>query len=201
MNFIFDFETIGTNVIHCLPVRCSYLSFDWNRFTENPYAITELLQNIKTVKFDLRRMTTDHEPSFEDLQFWKSYKPELLKSTPKDVVSSTFVDGIMQYLGEANVDRWWCRDKAFDYPIMVRMASVGGRHLLNKGALSHWNGIDVQSWIQGKLDFGVHKEIQVSQHHDKFDKFNSAYSIMLDVLNLQHITQLENGISPNDVDR
>ena len=43
-HLIFDFETLGQDVFEIPVLDCSYMIFDWDRFTsDNPYTLNELV--------------------------------------------------------------------------------------------------------------------------------------------------------------
>ena len=59
-HFIFDFETIGQNSRVIPAIDVSYTTFDWDRFTSNPYSFKELVLGMEQAKFDIKDQMVNH---------------------------------------------------------------------------------------------------------------------------------------------
>ena len=132
-HFIIDFETIGQNSREVPAIDCSYTTFDWSRFTENPYSFKELVLGMKQAKFDIKDQMTNHGCKYNerDLQWWLDQPPALrvnLKPTPNDLTAAQFMEKLIDYLRSENkIERWWSRSNSFDPVILERIAQNAGK--------------------------------------------------------------------------
>ncbi len=60
-HFIFDFETLGQDVFQIPMLECSYVVFDWDRFTsDNPYTLEELVSLSRKDKLEMIHQVQEH---------------------------------------------------------------------------------------------------------------------------------------------
>mgnify|MGYP000421265735 CR=1 FL=1 len=73
-HFIFDFETIGADVLVCPVVDMAYTTFEWSRFTENPYTFEELVPEVQSVKLSVSDQMQNLNCKFKkaDVHWWEN---------------------------------------------------------------------------------------------------------------------------------
>jgi hypothetical protein len=204
-HFIIDFETIGQNSREVPAIDCSYTTFEWERFTENPYSFKELVLGMKTAKFDIKDQMVNHGCKYNkrDLQWWLDQPPELrtnMKPNPElDLKSDQFIDRLIDYLQQkGDIAYWWSRSNSFDPVILERIAQNAGR-LEKLGAYLKWWAVrDTRTFIDAKFNFNVpggkNGFIPVSNIEKweyNFKAHDSKHDVAADVLRLQTIVRAE----------
>ena len=112
-HFIIDFETIGQNSREVPAIDCSYTTFDWSRFTENPYSFKELVLGMQQAKFNIKDQVQNHGCKYNDrdLQWWLDQPPALrvnLKPSENDLTPVQFMEKLIDYLRSSKkVERCW----------------------------------------------------------------------------------------------
>jgi len=88
-SFIFDFETLGTNVqtLPVLSVAC--YAFDTNRFKDNPYTLNEVITDAKFMKFDVADQVKNYSRIINPstLEWWQSLGDEIVEANLKPLAS------------------------------------------------------------------------------------------------------------------
>jgi len=201
-HFIFDFETLGTDLIRGFPVlECSYAVFNADRFTTNPYTFEELVETVIIKdKLEVTHQVTEfgYKIDPDTLAWWRSQDSSLakimLKPEPTDIRVSAFIDNVLKYLAENNqVEYWWSRSNTFDPIIMYRMCSDVGRIDEFNKALKHWNVRDTRTYIDAKFNFKRNMNCFTLKEWDtKFEKHNSIHDVAADILRLQKLVFEEN---------
>lgn len=153
-SFIFDFETLGKEVITCPALSVAMLSFDTKRFIDNPYSLDELLDNCVFVKFDVAEQVQKYNRKIEPdtLEWWGKQSPEAqesqFKPSANDISIETIYDCFIKEVPEkATV---YTRGNTFD-PILLKSLC----NMLGKDEPYPWWSVrDVRSLIDG-LSWGT----------------------------------------------
>lgn len=204
-HFLLDFETLGTDTNTCCIVDCSYVTFDWNRFTsENPYTFTELIDSIVRAKVSVEDQIKNYGFKVEQstLDWWKQQDKKVLakiKPSSEDILLETFMDDLLEYLDKDKIFRWWSRSNTFDPMILSRIAKRLNRmDDLNK-ILPHWNVRDTRTYIDAKFSFknkvnGFIPMKDGDKWNSMFEQHNSIHDVAADVLRLQTLTRFEHDL-------
>lgn len=201
-HFIFDFETLGTNTQKCVVLDCSWLTFDWTRFTENPYTLEELISLAHRAKLDVQsQVDFGYKIEQSTLQWWSEQGPEArakIKPKPDDIDINTFMRKLFSTL-DNDIQYWWARSNTFDPMILERLARDHGQINTLNAYLKFWNVRDTRTFIDAKTNFNrkLNSFVPISdaEHWDKtFVKHDSSCDIAADVLRLQTLTRLDNGL-------
>ena len=167
-HFILDMETIGQNVFKCPIINCSYVVFDWDRFTSsNPYTFEELLGMIKMDKLHIQDQINTYGASFKksDLEWWQGLDKraqEQLKPSSQDITSEQFIAYLITYLkkelGSQPIKRWWSRANCFDPVILERVLfSIKDEERAQqlRSILKFWLIRDVRTYIDVRFEFNA----------------------------------------------
>ncbi len=202
-HFIMDFETLGQDVFEIPMLDCSYVVFDWDRFTsENPYTLEELVGLTRRDKLEMTHQVREHGAKYvqRDLDWWLSQgdsAKKVLKPSPTDVRVEVFINNFIDYLkGVGKINYWWSRSNTFDPIILLRWAKVVGRQAEIEELLKFWLVRDTRTWIDAKLNFpkknGFCPLSDETYWENTFVKHDSRYDIAADILRLQTIARIEN---------
>ena len=202
-HFIMDFETIGQDVFEIPMLECSYVVFDWDRFTsDNPYTLEEIVSTARKDKLEMIHQVREHGAKYtqRDLEWWLSQDEtakKVLKPSKSDVRVEVFIGNFIDYLASVGkINYWWSRSNTFDPVILQRWAKVVGRRAEVEELLKFWCVRDTRTWIDAKLDFpkknGFCPLIDQEYWEKTFVKHDSRYDIAADILRLQTIARLEN---------
>jgi len=210
-HFIIDFETIGQCAREIPAIDCAYITFQWERFTENPYSFKELVNNMQQAKFDIKDQMINHGCKYNqrDLQWWLDQPPELrknLKPSADDLNASQFMEKLIDYLRAAGkIDYWWSRSNSFDPVILDRIAQNANKTSLLGEHLKYWAVRDTRTFIDAKFDFntpGGNGFVPVSnlqKWEQNFSKHNSKHDVAADILRLQTIVRAENDLEQIEI--
>lgn len=202
-HFIYDFETLGQDVFEIPMLDCSYVVFDWDRFTsEHPYTLEELVSIARRDKLEMTHQVREHGAKYvqRDLDWWLSQgdsAKKVLKPSPADVRVEVFINNFIDYLkGVGKISYWWSRSNTFDPIILLRWAKVVGRQAEIEELLKFWLVRDTRTWIDAKLNFpkknGFCPLSDETYWENTFVKHDSRYDIAADILRLQTIARIEN---------
>jgi len=205
-HFIFDFETLGQDVFQIPILDCSYVVFDWDRFTsDNPYTLEELVANTQKDKLDITSQVKEFGAKYNqrDLDWWLSQSDaakKVLKPRSKDVRVEKFIENFIGYLSfmsnNAKIEYWWSRANTFDPIILQRWAKVVGRQNEIDELLKFWSVRDTRTFIDAKLNFpkknGFVPLADEEYWNKTFIHHDSRFDVAADILRLQTITRLEN---------
>ena len=202
-HFIYDFETLGQDVFQIPMLDCSYVAFDWDRFTsDNPYTLEELVSLSRKDKLQMAHQVTEHGAKYtqRDLDWWLSQSDDakkVLKPSAQDVRVEVFIGNFIDYLKEVGkINYWWTRSNSFDPIILQRWATIVGRQEEIGDLLKFWLVRDTRTFIDAKLNFpkqnGFIPLADEEYWNKTFVKHDSRFDIAADILRLQTITRLEN---------
>tara|TARA_B110000977_G_scaffold130036_1_gene165873 strand:+ start:4327 stop:4965 length:639 start_codon:yes stop_codon:yes gene_type:complete len=209
-HFIFDFETIGTNSRKIPAIDVSYTTFEWKRFTENPYTFKELVLGMEQAKFDIKDQMTNHGCAYKksDLDWWLSQPPELrknLKPSANDLTASQFMEKLVDYLRSSNkIECWWSRGNTFDPIILDRIAEDAGKQSLLSQYLKHYAVRDTRTFIDAKFNFDIDPNgfipvSNVEKWNYNFNAHDSKHDVAADILRLQSITRAEHDLEITEI--
>jgi len=201
-HFIYDFETLGQDVFAIPMLDCSYLAFDWDRFTsDNPYTLEELVNLARKDKLEMAHQVREFGAIYtqRDLDWWLSQSEDakkVLKPSAADVRVEVFIENFINYLKEVGkINYWWSRSNTFDPIILQRWAKLIGRRAEIEELLKFWSVRDTRTWIDAKLNFpkqnGFVPLADEEYWNKTFVKHDSRYDIAADILRLQTIARLE----------
>lgn len=204
LHFILDFETMGQDVFQIPILDCSYMVFDWDRFTtDKPYSLVELVENAKRDKVNVKEQCEVYGAKFtkRDLEWWMSQGNEakkVLNPSKDDVSVGIFIDRFISYIENKTIGYWWTRANTFDPLILQRWATIVGKFDIITQHLSPWLVRDTRTFIDAKFNFPkVNGFVPVSdeQYWNKtFIKHDSRFDIAADILRLQAICRAENDL-------
>ena len=201
-HFIFDMETLGQNTQKCVVLDCSWLTFDWTRFTENPYTFEELISLAHRSKLDVKsQVEFGYKIEKDTLKWWEEQGPEARKKIlpkPDDIDINTFMMKLISTL-DNDIQYWWSRSNTFDPMILERLASDHGHLEKLNNLLKFWNIRDTRTFIDSKTNFNrkLNSFIPISDEKywdQTFVKHDSSCDIAADILRLQTLTRLDNGL-------
>ena len=203
-HFIFDFETIGADVLVCPVVDMAYTTFEWSRFTENPYTFEELVPEVQSVKLSVSDQMQNLNCKFKkaDVHWWENL-PKIARDkiipSDDDLTAEAFCDTILQYLREQNkIDYWWSRGNSFDPVILFRLMNAYGHDKLMNEYLKFWKVRDIRTYIDAKFDFSTRSGFVPLADEGYWERtfvaHDSSHDVAADVLRLQAICRAENDL-------
>lgn len=198
-HLILDFETLSQDASKCVVLDCSYVIFDWDRFTTNPYSMEELVDNAQRYKFDVEDQVENHgwKISKSTLQFWNDQGVEarkVLNPSTDDISVELFINEFEAFLESNKPKYWWSRSNTFDPIIIFRMIDHFGKTEKFRKLLPFWMVRDTRSFIDGASMFGVKNDFIPIKDESKFVKHSSRHDIAMDILRLQTLTRFTNGM-------
>jgi hypothetical protein len=201
-DFILDYETIGQVAYKAPAIDCSYGTFIWERFLEQPYTFEELVASIKKSKVSIKDQVTNYDFSYkeEDLKWWMEQAPEVkknIKPLPTDLTLTQFVEEIVSFLRKSEkISYWWSRANGFDPVILHHQASCVNKDVLINEYLPHWKLRDTRTFIDSKFNFttknGFCPIADEKRWEQIFKAHDSAHDVAADILRLQAIHRAEN---------
>tara|TARA_B110000879_G_scaffold103396_1_gene139582 strand:- start:1883 stop:2527 length:645 start_codon:yes stop_codon:yes gene_type:complete len=203
-HFIIDFETIGQNSREVPAIDCSYTTFEWERFTENPYSFKELVIGMEQAKFDIKDQMINHGCKYNerDLKWWMDQPKDLrsnLNPSANDLTAVQFMEKLITYFRSVGkIDYWWSRSNSFDPVILERIAQDANKTSMLGDYLKYWAVRDTRTFIDAKFDFNVpggkNAFIPVSNIEKweyNFKLHDSKHDVAADILRLQAIVRAE----------
>lgn len=202
LNFIGDYETLSQDQFTCIAFNYAYFLFDWDRFTKNPYTAEELLDSIQVAKFDVsEQKKLGWKTQKKTVEWWMSQEKEVkMQALPSedDITLEDFKNKLNYYLNGIKVNNYWNRGCDFDPVIFKRMMIAADNEEIFEKNLPYWSLMDVRSFINGSTDFKYRNDFVPMEDEDKwnriFKKHNSKHDVMADILRLQIVTRLRNGL-------
>ena len=201
-DFILDFETIGQCARKAPGIECSYTTFVWDRFLDEPYSFQELLGIIQKAKLDLQDQMKNYDFEYQksDLDWWLQQPPEvrrLLKPKPDDLKIPQFIEQMIGYLRiQGKVDYWWSRSNGFDPVILDHMAMAVGKDKFLNEYIPYWRVRDTRTFIDAKFNFttknGFVPVADTEQWEKVFSAHDSRHDVAADILRIQAIHRAEN---------
>lgn len=201
-DFILDFETIGQCSRLAPAIDCSYTTFVWERFLEEPYSFNELISTIKKSKLSIQEQVTNYDFSYkkEDLDWWMQQAPEVkqhIKPRADDLTIPQFIEEVISYLRKSEkISYWWSRANGFDPVILDHLSmSVSKDKFLNE-YIPYWKVRDTRTFIDAKFNFttknGFCPVADQEWWESNFKAHDSTHDVAADILRLQSIHRAEN---------
>ncbi len=203
-HFIHDFETFGQSVIRAAIINCAYMVFDWDRFASvDPYTYDELLNEVKLLKLDVAQQVKDGyviEQSSID-EFWSKMPADVkkqLQPSNEDLTYDDFCGKLIHDLVNVKIDYWWSRSNTFDPILLWRIFEDSNKLEDLHKKLKFWKVRDVRTFIDASSDFELNRNgfipIEKSEWDAKFKAHDAKHDVVGDVLRLQTIVRLQNGL-------
>lgn len=201
-DLIIDYETLGKKVQSCPIVDCAKFVFDWSRFGDTPYTLTEIVESCDYFKVSVEDQVKKHGYAIEPdaLEFWNKQPKEVrarIKPAIDDISLESYVEQTIVFFEHSEkISYWWSRANVFDPPILkVAFDTVGRSEDLDQ-YLKFWKVRDIRTYIDAKFDFKTRNDfIPVSDHdfwNETFRQHDCRFDIAADVLRLQAIYRAEN---------
>jgi hypothetical protein len=207
-DFILDYETIGQVAYKAPSIDCSYTTFVWERFTDEPYTFQELITTIKKSKTSIKDQVTNYDFSYkeDDLNWWMQQEPEVkknIKPLPTDLTVPQFIEEIISYLRKSEkISHWWSRANGFDPIILHHQASCVGKDVLLNEYLPHWKLRDTRTYIDAKFDFttknGFVPIADEEYWNTNFKAHDSTHDVAADILRLQTIYRAQHDMEQTE---
>lgn len=196
-NFIFDFETLGTDLVNGFPViDVAYTVFDADRFLTKAYTFKELVDQMQHAKFDVADYCKrfGYKPEKSTLAWWESQSKEALKNIrplKTDIKVDQFADELITYLTANKPDFWWSRGNTFDPIVMYRIFDDLNRSDEFNKVCPHWSVRDVRTYIDAKFDFNenIKNGFVLPEWEADFVAHSSKHDVAADILRLQKIVR------------
>ena len=208
-DFILDFETIGQCSRVAPAIDCSYTTFVWDRFLEEPYSFFELTRTIKKSKLSIQDQIRNYDFSYKesDLDWWKEQPKHVRQNiVPRidDLTTNQFIEELIGYLRtQEKIDYWWSRSNSFDPVILEHLSmSVGKDALLNQ-YIPYWKIRDTRTFIDAKFNFttknGFVPVANDEQWALNFNAHDSTHDVAADILRLQAIHRAEHDMEQVEI--
>jgi hypothetical protein len=205
-HFIFDYETFGQDMQKCAVIDCSYIVFDWDRFTSNnPYTFEELLSDVRRDKFDVKDQVArlGYKVEKNSLEWWSQQTGNarsLIKPSELDISVETHLDNLVTYLSDfSSIKYWWSRSNTFDPIILWRLIENyhAKQHITDR--LAFWKIRDTRTFIDAKTNFNLKKNaftpmVDEQKWERVFEQHNSSHDIIADILRMQMMIRLDNDL-------
>lgn len=199
-----DFETFGTNVNDCAVIDCSFFVFDTEKMiSKEPYT-TKSIVDIKKCKLSVKNQVDKYgwKVYNDTIKFWQSQAKEvqkLISPRQSDITLEQFSIELFNTLNQSGkINCWWTRSSSFDPPIMWRLMKAVNMDTAFNEHLPHWKHRDTRTFIDAKLDFpAVNGFIPVEDTefwNKVFQKHNSSWDVLADILRMQAIFRAENDL-------
>jgi hypothetical protein len=209
-DFILDFETMGQDASKCPAVDCAIATFDWDRFTRDPYTFEELTGRFGTealctrLKLSVADQVKNYGAIVEKstVQFWESQPVHVrqhIKPLDSDLTQEEFCDTFIRFLADSpKIEYWWSRANVFDPLILWRIMTDCNRHHSLNQYLMFWRVRDTRTFIDAKFNFstknGFVPVADTEYWEAAFEEHNSIHDISADIMRLQAIHRAENGL-------
>ena len=203
-DLIIDAESLGQSVFTCPVVNFSIFKFDPQKFkSDEPYSYDEVLNNIVVFKLNVTEQVKKYGYIIEksSLSFWEKRPDDVRKQiTPssKDLYIDEFCTKFIAEIENDNIKYWWSRSNTFDPVLLYRLFNtVNLTDRLNK-VLKFWRVRDIRTFIDAKadfaLDFNAFIPIDEKEWKEKFKEHDSKHDVTADVLRMQRLVRIENGL-------
>ena len=186
---IYDYETLGQDVATLPVVSLATLEFDTDRFVDQPYSYSELLQAAKYYKFDVADQVKNYGKKIEkDTMAWwqeqdKAVLDAQLAPKPDDMPIDVIHTALASFLDK---DAIYTRRNTFDPMITVQIMKDIGKPM----PYAWWSIRDSLSTIEGmSWGSGLKNNFIPEGLEDKAKKHDPIHDIALDVMRMQTIVQ------------
>ena len=186
---IYDFETLSQDVSKGVVLSIAGMSYDENKFLDDPYTYDELLNRCKCIKFDVREQVKKYgrEIQSSTLDWWKEQPKQVqeqIKPSNHDVSITELCSFLVNDLDTPNSAKIFTRGNTFD-PMFAEFIfrDVG------KVDPTPWGSIrDVRSYIDG-FTFGtdIRHNFIPDELKDKFIAHDPLHDVSMDVYRMQYL--------------
>lgn len=203
-HLVIDFETMSQNVHDCAVIDCSTICVDTEKMlSENPYTLKDI-EKVKRFKLSIRDQVENYGLKVHEdtVKFWSTTSDEVRKNiNPKstDLKVKEFTEAFLRYLSECGkINYWWSRSNTFDPVIISRIFSSVDKYKHMNEYIPYWKIRDIRTFIDAKLDFPKENGFIPIEDHEfwnkVFQKHNSSWDVLADVLRIQAIIRAENDL-------
>lgn len=189
-----DYETLDTNPLTGIAVCVAYVAFDMDRFHDNPYTFTELINSIEYRKFDIsEQKKLGWTISPDTVSFWKSQSPEVMKQvipSDKDISISEFVSDLTDYVKKHEINLWWSTGNNFDCVFTRRLFEADNKEL--NPVLPYGGPRDFRTYMDTRFNFQPfdRKFLPLDKGELEIYKPHIAiHDVAVDILKMQKIEQ------------
>ena len=203
-DLILDFETIGQVAYKAPAINCSYMTFKWDRFLNDPYTFQELVGQAKTSKISIKDQVENYDFSYKqkDIQWWMEQPIEARRNIKPLENDLTLVEFICEFIDHLRlyekIDYWWSRSNSFDPVVLQHIGIATNRDSILNGLIPWWKVRDTRTFIDSKLNFpkenGFCPIADVDHWNKIFNKHDSAHDIAADIMRLQAIHRAEHDL-------
>lgn len=188
MDFIFDFETLGTGS-DAVVINCALVCFDY----KTEYTFQELLEHTVTFRLNVEDQVKRGRVIDEStLEWWSKQSKEAqaqLKPQEGELTVREFIDAFKSHLNvyECDLKRsiGYCRGQSFDFPIAQHMAKSVGENAVYFPC-AFWNQRDVRSIIAGYVGNPAYTMFPLEEEDiPGFIAHNPSHDICRDVIMMQ----------------
>ena len=199
-----DCETLGQPVGNSAVIDFSFIVVNTEKFvSDNPYTLDDI-SLVKKFKLSVKDQVDNYGwMVYKDtVEFWESLPAAARKNiAPKstDLTIKEFIEQLASYLNDfGKIDYWWSRSNTFDPVILARIFDAEEKHQMFKQYFPHWKVRDIRTYIDAKLDFPKKNGfIPIDDENlwkQTFVEHDSAWDVLADVLRMQKIARIENGL-------
>ena len=187
---IYDFETMSQNPVDGVVVSFAMVSYDPQRFADNPYTYQEILDKTQYMKFDVEDQVKNYNRKIEKatLEWWSQQNKEAQKKLAPSADDKSIADlyGFFIVNKPVNLNKVYTRRNTFDPIFMTSLMKATG----NPEPYDWWSVRDTISYIEG-LSYGVDLNPGFIPEglEDKFVKHDPTHDIAMDVMRMQAIVQ------------
>lgn len=193
-NYIIDFETLSTDTTNSVALDLSILKFEEKRFFSSPYDFNELVNNSKTIKFDVKEQVKvfGRKISQDTLNWWMTQDKKvrkLIEPSDKDVSIKELPNFLFEENEFDKANFIFCRGTNFDAVLYESlMKSIG-----KPNPIPYWKWRDTRSLFQGLTytsDYININKFIPEEVKPFFKPHSSADDIALDVYRFQFFVRI-----------
>ena len=184
---IYDYETLSQNAFNGAVLSVAGIAYDEDRFLENPYHYSELLDMCEYMKFDVKdQVKYGRKVEKGSLDWWKEQSKDAQKQLlPSD--SDVPISELQTFLNRLNIHtakKVFTRGNSFD-PVFTRS-------LLDDLGLTDptawWAIRDVRSFIEG-FSYGsdINHDFIPKELVDEFVQHDPEHDVAMDVIRMQYL--------------
>jgi hypothetical protein len=187
---IYDFETLGQNVLTCPALSFAVLKFNEDRFlSDSPYTYKELIDSCDYIKLDVMEQVRNYgrKPESEAIDWWKQQNEEaqrVLKPEETDASIEQLYDvvyGLVRYESRP-IEKTYARGPGFDSILLQSLLAH-----ISKTDPFPWRSIrDTRSMIDGMLiGSNMSNKFVPEELKMLFVEHDPRHDISMDVMRMQ----------------
>ena len=190
LSLIYDYETLSLDRVKGAVLALAAISFDEERFTEDPYSWEELLETSRMIKFDVTDQVKRYKRVIDKdtLQWWNDQGPEAQKLL-KPSIDDRPIDDLYDFFNEVKpnpIHRVYTRGNTFD-PIFTDYLLKD----IKKPDIIKYNLVrDTRSLFEG-MSYGttIKQNFVPEGYEEKFIAHDPIHDIAMDIIRFQKLAQ------------